>query len=1596
MTSRRFLTALATLALLVTLLPAMAAAPSAAQDPSGPDAALTVSDGLLSLDLSGDSTALGEAPTAQATATASSVDGVPDATGDWPTGNRNRARTGNAAWEEFITVPAGSKWTTKTSDKVQLNPAIVDDIAYFGASGTDQRAYAVNLQTGIIEWDQPLPGSVLSSPVVDDGWVYFAGSNGRIYRYAARNGQLTWTWPPTTSNAVGGIIGAMAIHDGVLYAGSLDGNLYAIDATTSNLLWSAPTPEAITAGVTIGDGTVYVMSGANEWITAFDIATRSQDWQRQLYTWTNPNTLGTDASYSGSKVFFTGLDSKLYILDAITGTTLASPGLGSTAQNTPVLAAERVFVGTNNGRVLAFDRNGTQLWTRTLTNPGIVSSPVFAAGLVFASNTDGAVYALDANDGTPKWQFVTGGPIFAAPSIVSNHILFGSDDTNLYGLVPGLPDNRSFSPPPPRSHTYGIRADIVYSWDPVATSTGNYVYQTTDAALPSRGVPIGFARTYNSLDAATDGPLGYGWAFNAGATLTTDTTGAVIRWGDGHTDTYTGTGPTYTSPPDVHDTLTAAAAGGWDLTTVDYLVYHFDPNGRLATITDRSGNQTTMGYDPAGQVTSMTDATGHTLTIGYNAAGKITSVTDPLGRSWTYTYTPAGELATAADNDGNTWRYTYDSGHRLTTLTDPDNNLVIDNAYDTEGRATVQTDSKGGQWTYTYNATNTIVTDPLGHATTYEFDTNYRTTAVTNHLGHTSRWVYDERSNLIATVDPTGRSTQYRYDDDGRITAALDPLGHKTQFDYDPDGNLTTVTNLKGYQASFDYDPAGRLTSTTSPEGVTASITYRPDGQIDTVTTPAGTTQYGYDTAGMLQTITDPLGRTSQVTVDAAGQITAATDPLGRATGYRYDPAGRLDQITDPAGHTISYGYDNTGRLTAYTDQNNHTTTYTYDSRGLLTATTDPLGRTDTIAYDAALRRTSTTNARGQTITYTYDAADRLTGIDYPGTTPDVTYTYDAAGRPLTMTDGTGTTTYTYDTGGRLTQEARPLANATLHYRYDTLNRRTELELRRNGGLTARNTYTYDGEGRLSVLTDSAGGDTRFAYDPAGRLAQLAHPNGMVTDYAYDAASQLTDITNNRVATATGTLNLVSAWNYTYDLAGQRTASTRITAGLDPVTSTYGYDQLGRLTSATSTDAQAALGSNATWTYDPAGNRTTQAIAGAVPTTTYTYDAADQLTGDGTHTYSYDPDGNLTRRRTTLGGLDIAAYTWDPANRITSQTTGGTTTTYGYDGANRRITKTDPAGTNTYIYDGYDLLEEISTAITGGDAVETTAAGTVLNRITAAGTAYLHADANANITELSDETGLTVTRYGYSPWGNRNTIGNTATDPYLNRHGFAGATGVRDDTGGLIDMRNRMYDPSVGAFISRDPLEHQTREPYLYAGANPLSYLDPYGLSKCGRSWTSPGDWVDCVANPTDATDPLENVWDRTGGQVATAVSENVVQPVWDARVDITRGASYATGVAGVFLAPFSGGASLGLTLASLGLGVTSQALDNSPCRAERIVGSAVLGLFGAGVSGAFVAGGKLPLAMGADAGVLAAGLLPIGCPAVRPVPASSVMGMAK
>lgn len=1368
--------------------------------------------------------------------------------GEWPMGNHDLARSGNAGWEEFISVPLQTRWTGSALDKVQTNPAIVDDVAYFGGAGSDRRVYAMDLHTGTAKWIVQIPGSVLSSPAIAGSSVYFGGADGRLYRVNRADGALMWSYPESFDPAVGPIVGGPAVRDGVVYFGARDAKVYAVDAETGALLWSASTPEGITSSVTVAEGQVLVTSGANEWVSAFDATTGALRWQRGLYSWSNANTLGTAVSVSASRAYLTGMDGNLHVLNTANGTTAVGPiALGSTAQNTPVLIPGYVFVGTNNGRVLKFDLAGNQLWSNTLPFNALVSSPVFASGKVFASSTDGTLYVIDAETGAGLTTFTTGGALFAPPSIVSNRVILGSDDAKVYALGPGLPSNTTFAAQPV-AHRYGVRGDEAYAADPVSTSTGNFVYSANDIAVGAgAGMPARFARSYNALDATTDGPLGYGWTHTYNIALTIGTDTVTARASDGRQDIYTkNTDGAYTGPPDITDRLSEDASG-FDLVTKADVKLRFDLTGRLTSMTDRSENAIVLNYDGAGRLATVTDAANRSLTFTYGTNAQIATITDVLNRTWLYRYDANDNLTEVEGPGSDTWTYVYDANHRITQILDPDGVATVTNTYDADNRVSEQRDAENNLWAYSYNAASTVVTDPLGRSTTYEFDANHRTTRVVDPRGATRRFIWDGRSRLIAEVDPVGLVTRHAYDNRGNRTALLDPAGHKLAFTYDSADNLISVTNAKGQTTTYTYDTAGRMMSVTSAAGVATSVTYRSDGLPATATNGVGgTTQFLYDSTGLPTGAKDPLNRQTQLDVDKAGRLTAATNPAGATTSYTYDSGGRISKVADAAGSERRFTYDGRGLVRTVTDANNHTTTYGYDRRGLLTSTTDALGRTTTYSYDAAQRLISRTDARGITISYGYNGSDELITVDYPDQ-PDVSFTRDLAGRPTAMSDATGTTSYTYNPSGQLAAERRTVGTASgwgateLEYTYDLLGRRNSLTASHPTGNNIRETwhYVYDADGRTAEVFDNLGNATKLDYDGAGRLASITHPenvSGVFSAYSYDAAGQLLEVAHrNRALLVATTDDALSTWSYGYDAAGNRTTATRDlkvdSTILASSQATYGYDVLGRLTSARSTDPAAPASANADFAYDAVGNRTSLAIVGAAPVT-YSYDAADQMTSDGIATYNYDAAGNQLTKN--VGGQATRTVSYDSAGRVSTMSDGATSVSFGYDGLGRRVNRTDAAGLTEFVYDGRDVVEELGPVF---GARETSISGMLLNRVSAGGQTFFHADGTGNIGEVTGSIAYAEARarYSYAPFGEHTTTSSGSNaDTENNRNTYSGSWGVRDESLGLMDMRARMYDPATGQFLSRDPLVDITGEPYAYASGDPISLIDPYGLCSLG------------------------------------------------------------------------------------------------------------------------------------------------------------------
>lgn len=640
-----------------------------------------------------------------------------------------------------------------------------------------------------------------------------------------------------------------------------------------------------------------------------------------------------------------------------------------------------------------------------------------------------------------------------------------------------------------------------------------------------------------------------------------------------------------------------------------------------------------------------------------------------------------------------------------------------------------------------------------------------------------------------------------------------------TSYAYDNNGNLTSVTDPRGGVTTHTYDDAGFLKSIVSPlgnvDGCNCADQYR--------------TSYGYDPDGNRTSTTDPLGNTTTTGYDANQHPISSTDPLQRETQWEYDPDGNLVKTTAPDQSTTTFTYDTLGHLSSRTDANGHTTGYGPDLEGEPTMMIDSLDIT-TYAYDADGNRTQTidgvANAAGDpslgTTTVTYNGLDEPTQVAYSDGTQAVSYDYDAQGTLNSRTDATGTTSYSYNADNELTGTAN--GGNGFSYAYDKVGNLSS-ETYPNG---VQISYGYDPNRNLTSLS-SGGSTTSYGYDANNELTSQTLPsgNGYTATLTYDHAGDLASLSNTRGG------QTLSSYTLTRDAAGEPTNLSATNNGSN-WTETYTYDPVGRLASVCyQLSCPNQNDPKISWTYDPVGNRTSETRANGA-TTTYEYNAANELTnattGDDTTSYTYNADGE----QTITGNAD---YTWNAAGELTQAVAGGQITNYTYDGAGLRTSATIGSQTTNYTWD--ESPRGLPTLVSETDGSNNPlrtylygASSSPAAMLTPPGGSYYYSyDAYGNVADLTDQNGATQWAYQYEPFGllrsATNISGNAPTNPFQ----YAGQ--YTDTATGLSDMRARQYDPSTGSFLSVDPLGETSTlasSPYSYAGDVPTLYSDPSGL----------------------------------------------------------------------------------------------------------------------------------------------------------------------
>jgi RHS repeat-associated protein len=237
-------------------------------------------------------------------------------------------------------------------------------------------------------------------------------------------------------------------------------------------------------------------------------------------------------------------------------------------------------------------------------------------------------------------------------------------------------------------------------------------------------------------------------------------------------------------------------------------------------------------------------------------------------------------------------------------------------------------------------------------------------------------------------------------------------------------------------------------------------------------------------------------------------------------------------------------------------------------------------------------------------------------------------------------------------------------------------------------------------------------------------------------------------------------------------------------------------------------------------------------VSGGVETRNYTYNSMNQLrtiSGSETSTFDYDYFGNLTRR--TKDGA-ITDFAYDILNRQKSMTLNVGTqnaeqTLYSYYGPTwmRKTMQVGTGPATSYLHDGFACVSQTTAGVKTNYFVPGT---TPLWEKTNNQVLAYAQDGRGNITGLWNGNNYAA-KFNYDAFGNVKTT-DAANNPLANTSGPRYGGQFHDANTDQIYLRNRYYDPKIGAFNRIDPIGFNGGlNLYGYCGGDGVNRADPMG-----------------------------------------------------------------------------------------------------------------------------------------------------------------------
>lgn len=273
-------------------------------------------------------------------------------------------------------------WTARAGRRL-TGPVVLEDGRIYGA-GVDRKVYALDLETGVVQWSSRLGGLVAGGVLVSGDTVYAASSRpqGRVYALDRATGKALWR------SKTGPVAAPLALVAGTLIVSAQRGQLLGLNAASGAIRWRRPMTMARVAPVATGSGAIVVAT----------------------------------------------VDS-IYRIEAEDGDVTHGVDSPGTIVSPWIAYRGELVAGTTDSQVVAIDPKDLRSQWSVRVDAPVLGSPAVVNDTLYAASRRGTLFRIAPADPPTAQQVVElDWPVTAPVSVVDDQILLGGADGALRAL----------------------------------------------------------------------------------------------------------------------------------------------------------------------------------------------------------------------------------------------------------------------------------------------------------------------------------------------------------------------------------------------------------------------------------------------------------------------------------------------------------------------------------------------------------------------------------------------------------------------------------------------------------------------------------------------------------------------------------------------------------------------------------------------------------------------------------------------------------------------------------------------------------------------------------------------------------------------------------------------------------------------------------------------------------------------------------------------------------------------------------------------------------------------------------------------------------